>query len=40
MGIERSTFVIDPKGNIAKVWSKVKVKDHVQEVLAFIRENK
>lgn len=38
MGIERSTFVIDPEGSIAKVWSKVKVKDHVQDVLAFIRE--
>ncbi|CAM5796049.1 MULTISPECIES: thioredoxin-dependent thiol peroxidase [Brevibacillus] len=38
MGIERTTFVIDAEGNIAKVWPKVKVKGHVQEVLAFIRE--
>ncbi|MGO0059337.1 thioredoxin-dependent thiol peroxidase [Brevibacillus fluminis] len=37
MGIERSTFVIDPEGNIAKAWTKVKVKGHVQEVLDFIR---
>ncbi|MED1725489.1 thioredoxin-dependent thiol peroxidase [Brevibacillus parabrevis] len=38
MGIERSTFVIDKEGNIAKVWPKVKVKGHVQEVLQFIKE--
>ncbi|USG64721.1 thioredoxin-dependent thiol peroxidase [Brevibacillus ruminantium] len=38
MGIERTTFVIDKEGNIAKVWPKVKVKGHVQEVLQFIRE--
>ncbi|MGE5704875.1 MAG: thioredoxin-dependent thiol peroxidase [Clostridia bacterium] len=40
MGIERTTFVIDLQGNIAKVWPKVKVKEHVQEVLGFIREQK
>lgn len=33
MGIERSTFVIDPQGNIAKVYSKVKVANHAQDVL-------
>lgn len=33
MGIVRSTFLIDPEGKIAKVWSPVKVKDHVQDVL-------
>lgn len=38
MGIERTTFVIDKEGNIAKVWQKVKVKGHVQEVLQFIKE--
>ncbi|WNC15897.1 thioredoxin-dependent thiol peroxidase [Brevibacillus brevis] len=38
MGIERSTFVIDKQGNIAKEWRKVKVKGHVQEVLVFIQE--
>jgi len=32
-GIERSTFLIDPQGNIAAVWRKVKVKGHVDEVL-------
>ena len=39
MGIERSTFVIDPQGKIAKEWRKVKVKGHVVEALEFIREN-
>ncbi|TKI57126.1 thioredoxin-dependent thiol peroxidase [Brevibacillus antibioticus] len=38
MGIERTTFVIDKEGNIAKAWPKVKVKGHVQEVLQFIKE--
>ncbi|MGG4440318.1 thioredoxin-dependent thiol peroxidase [Brevibacillus fortis] len=38
MGIERTTFAIDKEGNIAKVWPKVKVKGHVQEVLQFIKE--
>jgi peroxiredoxin Q/BCP len=33
MGIERSTFLIDAKGVIQKVWRKVKVKEHVAEVL-------
>jgi len=33
MGIVRSTFLVDPEGKIAKVWSPVKVKDHVQDVL-------
>ncbi len=39
MGIERSTFVIDKEGKLAKEWRKVKVKGHVEEALAFIREN-
>lgn len=33
MGIERSTFVIDPDGKIAHVWRKVKVTGHVEAVL-------
>ncbi len=37
MGVERSTFVIDPEGKIARVWRKVKVKGHVDEVLAFVQ---
>lgn len=33
MGIERSTFLIDDKGVIRKVWPKVKVNGHAEEVL-------
>ena len=34
MGIVRSTFVIDEVGKIKKVFSPVKVKGHVDEVLS------
>lgn len=37
MGIERSTFIIDPEGKIARVWRKVKVPGHVDEVLDAVR---
>jgi len=37
MGIVRSTFLIDPKGKIVKIWSNVKVKDHAQEVLETLK---
>jgi len=40
MGIVRSTFLIDPDGKIAYIWSKVKVKGHAQEVLEKLRELK
>lgn len=33
MGIERTTFLIDSEGTIRNIWRKVKVKDHVSEVL-------
>jgi peroxiredoxin Q/BCP len=36
-GVERSTFVIDSKGRIAKEWRGVKVPGHAQEVLDFVR---
>jgi peroxiredoxin Q/BCP len=39
-GVERSTFLIDPEGKIAKVWRKVKVKDHVDEVKETLKELK
>jgi len=32
-GIERSTFLIDGSGQIARVWRKVKVPGHAEEVL-------
>jgi len=37
MGIERTTFVIDKAGKIARVWPKVNVNGHVDDVLAFVR---
>ena len=33
MGIIRTTYLIDKKGKILKVWDNVKVKDHAKEVL-------
>jgi thioredoxin-dependent peroxiredoxin len=36
-GIERSTFVIDGKGALAKEWRGVKVAGHAQEVLDFVK---
>lgn len=37
MGIERSTFLIDEKGVIREIWRKVRVKDHVETVLAAVK---
>ncbi len=37
MGIERSTVLIDPDGRIARVWPKVRVTGHADEVLNAIR---
>jgi thioredoxin-dependent peroxiredoxin len=34
MGITRTTFLIGPNGRIARIWSKVKVPGHAEEVLA------
>ncbi|MBY0613205.1 MAG: peroxiredoxin [Beijerinckiaceae bacterium] len=34
MGIERTTVLIDADGKVARVWSKVKVPGHAEEVLA------
>ena len=36
-GIERSTFVIDARGNLAREWRGVKVPGHAAEVLAFVQ---
>jgi peroxiredoxin Q/BCP len=38
MGVERSTFLIDADGRIARVWRNVKVKNHAAEVLAAAQE--
>ena len=37
MGIERTTFVIDENGRVAKVFPKVKVDGHADEVLEAVR---
>ena len=37
-GIGRSTFLIDTKGKINKIWPKVKVDGHVEEVLKAVAE--
>jgi peroxiredoxin Q/BCP len=37
MGVERSTFIIDETGHIARSWRKVKVKGHVEEILEAVR---
>jgi peroxiredoxin Q/BCP len=36
-GIERSTFVIDRSGTLAREWRGVKVPGHAQEVLDFVQ---
>ena len=40
MGVERSTFLIDKAGHIARIWSKVKVPGHAKEVLAAVHDLK
>jgi len=38
MGIQRSTFLCDEKGTIKKVWEKVKVPGHADEVLQAVKD--
>lgn len=38
MGVERSTFLIDANGRIARIWRKVKVPGHAEEVLEAAKE--
>jgi len=38
MGVERSTFLVDAAGTIAKSWRKVKVPGHAEKVLATVEE--
>lgn len=38
MGVERTTYIIDPKGKIVRVYEKVKVPGHVDSVLATLKE--
>lgn len=37
MGIDRSTFLIGPDGKIRRIWRKVRVKGHAEEVLEAVR---
>ena len=39
MGIQRATFLIDGTGCVARVWPKVKVAGHAEEVLAHLRSS-
>ena len=36
MGIARTTFLIDTNGRISKIWQKVKIEGHVEEVIKTI----
>lgn len=38
MGIERSTFLINPEGEVVKEWRKVRVKGHIDEALETLKE--
>jgi len=38
MGIQRSTFLIDAEGKVARVWKKVNVDGHDEEVIAALKE--
>ena len=37
LGIVRSTYLIDPEGNISRVYPKVKVKEHASELLSDLK---
>ncbi len=37
-GVVRSTYLIDPRGNVAFIWPKVKVKGHVEQVRVKLAE--
>ncbi len=38
MGTQRSTFLINPNGQIERIWNEVKVKGHVEEVKNLLLE--
>ena len=39
LGIERTTFLIDEKQTIINIWKKVKVANHVEDIIEFIKNN-
>jgi len=40
MGIQRSTFLIDPEGRVARRWAKVKPEGHAAQVLAALDDER
>ncbi|MGE3251512.1 MAG: peroxiredoxin [Hyphomonadaceae bacterium] len=38
MGVERSTFLVAPDGKLARIWRKVKVNGHVEQVLESVKD--
>ena len=38
MGIQRSTFLIGPDGKVAKLWKRVKVDGHDEQILAALAD--
>lgn len=38
LGIERTTFAIDKSGIIRRIWHKVKVEGHIDEVLEYVKQ--
>ena len=40
MGVERTTILVTKNGKIWKIWKKVRVPRHVQEVLYFLEQKK
>lgn len=38
MGVDRATFLIDDQGIIQKIWRKVKVSGHIEEVLSAVKD--
>ena len=40
MGVVRTTFLLDKKGQILKIWNNVKAKDHAKEVLETLKQTK
>lgn len=38
MGVERSTFIINPEGKVVKEWRKVRVKGHIEDALNVLQE--
>ena len=37
MGVERTTYIIDPEGKIKKIFRKVKVQGHNEEVMEALK---